>query len=141
MERCLCKNFFLNYGTQIIMYFIIVMVFFFLFQSPKIDVGLMRCSPLVSPSKSDRFYSDRFIPARAGNNWQTDFNMVDNLTTLTYFLFVGDIGWLTSSLSVILAAESDVEKFRINRGTWRPSRFGSSPRYTSDSFTNLICRY
>eukprot|EP00095_Tigriopus_kingsejongensis_P003584 maker-scaffold140_size315649-snap-gene-2.25 protein:Tk03584 transcript:maker-scaffold140_size315649-snap-gene-2.25-mRNA-1 annotation:"fizzy-related protein homolog" len=31
-----------------------------------------------SPSKTKERYSDRFIPARAGNHWETDFNLVQD---------------------------------------------------------------
>jgi len=41
-----------------------------------LDVGTTRCSPVASPSKRDQYYSDRFIPARAGNQWSNDFNMI-----------------------------------------------------------------
>ncbi len=47
--------------------------------SPRVDVGRMRCSPLVSPSKGDRFYSDRYIPSRPNNQWTSDFNMIQVL--------------------------------------------------------------
>ncbi|TRY75032.1 hypothetical protein TCAL_06997 [Tigriopus californicus] len=47
--------------------------------SPNPPNSLLARSPLFSPSKKTRErYSDRFIPARAGNHWETDFNLVQD---------------------------------------------------------------
>ena len=44
------------------------------FTSPRMVRRRGFTSPLSSPQKER--YGDRFIPSRAGNNWQVNFNMI-----------------------------------------------------------------
>ena len=58
-------------------------------------------TPVSSPQKER--YGDRFIPSRAGNNWQVNFNMIQVSLSVFVCIFIIMIG-----LFIIINIVSDI---------------------------------
>ena len=67
-------------------------------------------TPVNSPQKER--YGDRFIPSRAGNNWQVNFNMIQVSGIIMVVIVILSVIFLTRYKTWLVNAETDIEHLR-----------------------------
>ena len=97
---------------------------------PSLRRKLFRSSPLSSPSKER--YGDRFIPVRAGNNWETNFSSIPVSIT---FKFRNWLLNLKISSGIRCSAK---EVFVEHRWYWRRSWCKGTERRRKKDF-QVVC--
>ena len=67
-------------------------------------------TPVNSPQKER--YGDRFIPSRAGNNWQVNFNMIQVSGIIMVVIVILSVIFLTRYKTWLVNAETDTEHLK-----------------------------
>ena len=86
-------------------------------------------TPVNSPQKER--YGDRFIPSRAGNNWQVNFNMIQVSGVAIIRVMILSVIFLARHETLLVNAETDKEHFIKSRGI-------SDEPYLSEICDNLF---